>query len=65
LLAWCFICVVSYYNGRIALQYGEKMSDDEVKLLIEEADVNHDGKLDYQEVSVAVIIVTLLQYIGE
>ena len=33
------------------LQHGEKMSDEEVKLLIKEADVNHDGKLDYQEVS--------------
>jgi Ca2+-binding EF-hand superfamily protein len=34
---------------RVLTKYGEKMSDDEVKLLIEEADVNHDGKLDYQE----------------
>ena len=33
------------------MQFGEKFSGEEVEELIKEADINNDGKIDYEEFS--------------
>ncbi len=33
------------------MQFGEQFTDEEVEELIKEADVNKDGKIDYEEFS--------------
>ena len=33
------------------MQFGDKFSDEEVEELIKEADINNDGKIDYEEFS--------------
>ena len=33
------------------MQFGDQFTDEEVEELIEEADINNDGKIDYEEFS--------------
>ena len=33
------------------MQFGDKFSDEEVEELMKEADINNDGKIDYEEFS--------------
>ena len=33
------------------MQFGDKFTDEEVEELIKEADINKDGKIDYEEFS--------------
>ena len=30
-------------------QYGEKLSDEEVKLMFDETDIDHDGKIQFED----------------
>ena len=33
------------------MQFGDQFTDEEVEKLIKEADINNDGKIDYEEFS--------------
>ncbi|CDW88706.1 calmodulin [Stylonychia lemnae] len=42
-----------YYNveelKEVMLQYGEKLNDDEVKLMFDETDIDHDGRITFED----------------
>ena len=44
-----FICKTEFKH--CMMQFGDRFTDEEVEELIKEADINKDGKIDYEEFS--------------